>query len=195
MAANDPHFNMNQPDRPIRFSKPLEEFVWDETRDEYTRPDIAREEVIGSLQGAYLQGLLGGDDELFQRQWEYAKQVHRYFMEKQGRATNMDPDMFRMELMSSDFRLVAATELAKLVLALDLDDAETLYNNAPDFLRPYIFDEVRDRFGPAIEGMRERGGRPLSVIFPEPPNMDEHRAMMRRMVEDEARRRPQMEAK
>jgi hypothetical protein len=186
---------MNQPDRHIRFSKPLAEFIRDETADEYTRPDIAREEVIGSLQGAFLQGLLAGDDELFRSQWEYAVQVHRYFMEKQRRTTNMDMSMSRMELMSKHFRLVAAAELIKLLRVLDLDDAETLYNNAPDFLRQFAFDEVRNAFGPAIAAMQERGGRPFNLIFPEPPGMDEHRAAMRALAEEEAARRPEMEVK
>lgn len=194
-ARDDPNFNLNQPDRAIRFSKPLADFVWDESRDEYTRPDIAREEVLGSLQGAYLQGLVGADDEIFRRQFEFAKQVHRFFFEKQGRATQMDPDMFRMELMSSDFRLVAAEELVRLVQILDLDDAETLYNNAPEDLRRYCYDRIAEVFGPLVQELQQRGGRPLAEIFPEPDGMAEHRVTMTQLIEEEARRRPRLEEK
>lgn len=195
LARDDPYFNLNQPDRPIRFSKTLADFVWDESRDEYTRPDIAREEVIGSLQGAYLQGLLGGDDEVFRRQFEFARQVHEYFFKKQGRATAIDPDMMRMELMSSDFRLVASSELVRLVQVLDLDDAETLYNNAPEFLRRYCYDRVREVFGGFVDQMENQGGRRFREMFPEPPGMDEHRIVMKQAEEAEARRRPSLEQK
>ncbi len=194
-AANDPRYNLNTADRPIRFSKPLAEFIKDETGDEYTRPDVAREEVIGSLHGAYLQGLLGGDDELFQRQFEFAKQVHRWFMEKQGRVTSMDPDVGRMEVMSSDFRLVAANQLVQLIQFLDLDDAETLYNNAPEGLRRYAYDRIRENFGPLIADLEKRGGRSVGQMFPEPSGMEEHREEMQRIIAAEVARRPKLESK
>ncbi len=195
MAAEDPHYNRNQPDRKIRFSKPLADFIFDETRDEYTRPDIAREEVVGSLQGAYLQGLIGGDTELFHRQFEFAKQVHRYFMQRQGRATNMDPDMFRMELMPSDFRLMAAAVLTGLLGVLDIDDAETLYNNAPEDLRRFAYDRLRELFGPLVADLQTRGGRSFGRIFPEPAGMEDHRLLMKELQQKEDARRPRIQEK
>ncbi len=194
-AANDPRYNLNTADRNIRFGKPLAEFIRDETGDEYTRPDVAREEVIGSLHGAYLQGLLGGDDELFHRQFEFAKQVHRWFMEKQGRVTSMDPDVGRMEVMSSDFRLVAANQLVQLIQFLDLDDAETLYNNAPEGLRRYAYDRIRENFGPLVADLEKRGGRTFGQMFPEPSGMEEHREEMQRIIAEEVARRTRMESK
>ncbi len=195
MATKDPNYNQNDPDRIIRFGRPLADFIWEESKDEYTRPDIAREEVVGSLQGAYLQGLIGGNAEVFRRQFEFARQVHEYFFKKQGRATNMDPDMMRMELMSSDFRLVAMAELVRLVQILDIDDAETLYNNAPEFLRRYCYDKVREVYGGFVEQLQKQGGRPFNEIFPEPPGMEEHRITMRAAEEADAARRPRMEQK
>ncbi|MFM9996749.1 MAG: hypothetical protein ACKVU4_13230 [Phycisphaerales bacterium] len=194
-AATDPQFNLHTQDRAQRFSKPLDEFIFDETREEYTRPDIARLEVEGALQGAYIGGLLGGDGELFRAQFDFAKNVHRYFMAKQGRSSLMDKDMFRMELMPSDFRLLAADILVRLVTALDLDDAETLYNNAPEDLKRFAFDRITEVFGPVMADLQKRGGRTFAQVFIEPSGMDEHRAMMTQLLAAETARTLKLEQK
>lgn len=194
-AAKFPQFNLNDMDRDLRFSKPLDEFVFDESKEEYTRPDVARLEAGAALEGAYLAGILAGDPEVFRGQFEFAKRVHAYFMSRQRRVTAMDPDLSRMELMPADFRLLAADVLVRLIGALDPDEAETLYNNAPEDLRRYAFDRVKEVFSGAYAELARRGGRTFAQAFPEPPGMDEHRALMRQLLEAEARRRPKAEEK
>lgn len=189
-----PHHNQNDPDREVRFSKPLAQFVWDESADEYTRPDIARAEVIGALQGAYVSGLLAGDTELFRRQFEFAKQAHRFFMERQRRISAMNPEGSRMDVLPSDFRLAAAGIFAQLLAIMDPDDAEVIYDNAPDDVKRYGYDMLQRRFRQEFEELARRGGRGFSEVFPEPPGMDAFRAEMARL-EAEASRRPQTEMK
>ena len=194
-ARTDPHFNLNAQDRTSRFAKSLEEFVWDETVEEYTRPDIARLEVTGALQGAYVSGLLTGDLDLFQSQFEFAAKAHGFFFGRQGRATQIDPDMMRMELMPGDFALMAADQFVRLIDILDLDDAETLYNNAPIDIRRFGYDRIREQFGSVVEQLQKDGGRAFGAIFPEPDGMDEHRRDMQQRQSAEDRRRLQLEQK
>jgi hypothetical protein len=192
-AATYPHANQNDPDRPARFAKPLAEFVYDESdRDEYTRPSVAAQEVVGSLQGAYVSGLLGGDTAHFARQFEFAKQAHRYFMEKQRRISNMNPRMSRMDLLPADFRLLAANVFAQLISVMDPDDAETMYDNAPEDLKRYGYDAVRANYKPLFDELAKSGGRTFDQVFPEPPGMEAYRIEMRRLADEDRRLRIEM---
>ncbi|MCC6661692.1 MAG: hypothetical protein IT437_12490 [Phycisphaerales bacterium] len=196
-AAVYPHANQNDPDRARRFSKPLADFVYDESPvDEYTRPAIAVQEVMGALQGAYVRGLMVGNEDEFRRQFEFAKQAHLYFMTKQRNISNMNPEMSRMDLMPADFRLLAARVFAELIGTLDPDHAETLYDNAPEDLKRYGYLRIKERFKPTFDELAKEGGRTFDQVFPEPPGMDAFLVEMRQLeAADAAARAPAIQAR
>lgn len=181
--AHWPHANLHDPERSERLALPLDEFVKKELEDELTRPSVAREEVVGALEGAYLSGLLGNNPELFRRQFEYAAMVHKFFFEQQGRRTAVDPNIFRLAQMERDFRVLAGLEFAALIARLDLEQAEALYDAAPLDLRPYGYDVVREHFQAMLDEGARSGGRPFAQVFPEPPGMEEFRQVMRQRQE------------
>lgn len=170
--------NTNDPERAVKFGQPLREFIDQELNDRFSTPYVAVSEIAGALQGAFAQGLLGGDDELFRGQFEYAKRVHRWFMEQQRKKTNVDPNLSRMDVLDPDFRLVAGGFFAQFCTFLTLDDAERLYNNAPNDLKLFAYDVLKDMYKEVVDADTQHGGRPFNQVFPEPQGIEEHRRQM-----------------
>ncbi|MEX2217720.1 MAG: hypothetical protein WD749_03085, partial [Phycisphaerales bacterium] len=188
------YHNRNDPDRPYLFALTLDEFVKKELEDELSRPSVATEEVVGALEGAYITGLLAGDDVQFREQMEYARLVHQYYFSQQGRTNAVDVNNARMGYMDRDFRLVAGTEFAALIGRLALEDAEALYDRAPESLRVFGYDILAEYYRALLDQMAaERLSRPFNQVFPEPEGMATFRAEMRQR--EERLRRPEVEQK
>jgi hypothetical protein len=187
-----PHHNTNDPDRKDLFKLNIDDFVMKELEDQLTRPSVAREEVVGALQGAFASLLAGTDSSYFRSQLDYAAKVHAFFFTNQGRHTLVALDKMRMEQMDSDFRVVAGSEFASLMAILELDDAERLYDSAPENLKWWAYDLIAERFKPTLDELAKAGGRKFEQVFPEPENMAEHRAEIQKMIQDR-QNRPQVE--
>jgi hypothetical protein len=184
--------NLNDPERNERLSLPLEDFVVAELKDEeLKRPSVMREEIVGALQGAFINGLLGGDDELFNRQYQYAKWVHEYYFKTQYRETVVSKtDEGRMAQLPKDFELVAGQEFAAMISILDPDDAEKVYDTAPDddqhHLKQYAYDILVRNFKNWMDDAAKKGvGKPFERVFMEPPGMAAHRAKIEAMLKQQ----------
>jgi hypothetical protein len=167
--------NLNDPMRAEHFSMPLDEFVMWDLGDRATSPNVANAEIMSSLMGAYVTGLLAGDDELFRQQFQYAQKFHAYYVEKQSRQTIADPSVNRMEVFDRNFSMLAGIVLGQFAVQLDLDQAETLYATAPVELRRFAYDLLANRFKNDLDAVTVRGARKFDEVFPEPPDMDLHR--------------------
>ena len=178
--------NINDPDRKDLFALTLDDFVKKELEDDaLTRPSVAREEVVGAVQGAYVQGLLADDTALYDDQMNYAKLVHRYFFEKQGVKNALDPNQLRMAQMDPDFLMVAGTEFAVLIGLLDLEEAEKLYDRAPEEIRRFGYDILSTTYKEVLDGQAKEGkGRKFDQVFQEPSGMPQHRADMERRAKE-----------
>lgn len=181
--ATWPHQNLNDPDRPITLSMPIEEFVDSELVDRATSPNVAREEVTGALMGAFASGLLGGDMELFNAQFRYAADFHRYYFQEQGRLNAIDPANKRMAQMPEDFRLMAGGLFAMFTTMLDPEDSQVVYGRAPNDLKVFAYDVLADRFRAGFDELAKQGGQPFDILFPPPPGLEEHRQRMREETE------------
>jgi hypothetical protein len=174
-----PGQNMNDPDRTWDLSTTLEEFVDKELVDRQNSPDVARQEIVSSLQRAFSAGLLAGNTELFRGEREYAKQQHRYFFEQQFRVNAVNESgEGRMELFDRDFNVFEGQIFAFFISALGFEDCELMYYRAPDDLRVHAYDILQDRYRQVVTENVAKGERPFDVIFPEPPGLAEHRAKM-----------------
>jgi hypothetical protein len=171
--------NINNDERRELFKLDIDKFVEKELEDALTRPSVAREEIVGSIQGALINGLLAGDDELFRDQMQYARNVHAFFFSRQGTKNALDPNQLRMAQIDPDFSVVAGSEFAALEMILDLADAERLYDLAPEAMRVFGYDTMRERFKDWLDGEAQEGrGKTFDMTFAEPPGMAEHRAKM-----------------
>lgn len=177
--------NMNNPWRVEEYSRPLSEFVEEELKERFKSPSVAVQEIGGALQGAYTSGLLAGNGPLFRAQFEYAKRFHRYFLEQQLRETLAGRQYGRLEMFDRDFGMVAGGVFTQMIGILPLEDAETMYDNAPNDLKQYAYDMLVQRFKAGLEEeVRRVGGRPFEEIFPEPPGMARFRVDYQQMIEE-----------
>ncbi len=178
-----PEQNVHYKGRPEEFSIPLAEFVNKELTDRLSSPYIMQQQVAGALHNAYVAGLLQGDLDLFRAQIEYAKRVHRFFFEEQYRTTNVDRGTARMEQMDSDFRMIAGVFFVQLMQSLGLEDAETVYDRAPNDLRQFAYDALRDTYKEFLDKRAAGGvGRTFDQVFPEPRDMQAFRGFIERQA-------------
>jgi len=167
---NDSRFNVVGPDSRRDFLLPLDEFVQKELADRYTSPYIAVNQVTGALSSAFASGLLGGDPDLFRSQFDFAKRVHTFFFQEQGRTNAINRENNRMDQMPPDFRLMAGLFFFQFMVALDLDDAEKAYDAAPEDLQAYAYDELSARYKAELDELAKQGlTRTFNQIFPSPP--------------------------
>ncbi|CAG0970402.1 hypothetical protein PHYC_01213 [Phycisphaerales bacterium] len=176
--------NLNDREQREYWAMSLDEFIEHELRDnEITRPAIAIEQVSAGLQQAYAGGLLGGDQELFLRGMDWAKRVHRVFFEAQWRTTAVDVKTARMEQLPEDFQLCAGVQFLGFVQSLGMDDAEKVYDVAPDDLKGFAYDLLVDHFKGELEerAKADPGNqlRSFDRMFPPPDSLGAVRAKMR----------------
>ncbi|MBX3390456.1 MAG: hypothetical protein KF691_13485 [Phycisphaeraceae bacterium] len=169
--------NLNDPDRPRKFSVPLEDFVQAQLADRQRSPNVAVSEVTASLIGAFT-ALLAGDDEQFRSQMDYAAQSHAYFMKNQRNASAVDTANARMDIMEPDFRIQAGATFVQFMSMLGLDEAAAVFKAAPDDLRRFAYDLVVERFRDPQDKSLAVNGERFDNLFVEPPGMAEHRAMI-----------------
>ena len=181
----DTFLNLNDPDRRRLLDETLEEFVSQELVDNLTRPSIMINQVAASLMGAYASGLLAGDPELFLSQFDFAKRVHRVYMEAQLRNTPAGGSDERMKQIAADFRLAAGNLFFQFMLGLSIDDAEKVYNGAPNDLRLFAYTYLYEVVRPEMEDTTRTGGRTFDEVFPRPMGYDEFVEETRRRIEQE----------
>jgi len=181
--------NTNTPDREFVMSLPLDEFVEKELYDRYDSPQVAVSEVFGALQAAYFNGLLVGDREIFEGSFEYARKAHAYFFQKQFNEVAASANTARMEYMDRDFTFVAGRMLASMITTLPPDQAETVYDAAPNDLKRYAYDPLRTQWKQQVDALHDQGrSEPFDILFPQPPGMDEFRAFVERKKQERSDR-------
>lgn len=193
-----PGRNVNDPYFDIEASVPIEEFVLRELQEDRIRsPYVLVSEVVGSLQGAYIGGLLAGDDELFRKNFQWAAQAHRYYMETQVRDVVADGGRdTRTGVLDPEFRLVSGDLFARTIQLMSLDDAAEMYGRAPVQLQQFAYDFLRAGWKQELDSQAEAGnGKPFDELFMEPAGMAEHRAWVARIAAERAQKQIDLQQK
>jgi hypothetical protein len=180
ILRNFPGLNINDPTLADRYKLDLAQFVEEEMKDRFMSPNVAQEAVYGSLQGAFATGLLAGDMELFRRQWEYAIDCHRWFMQEQHRPNSVSRGAGRMDQFDKDFRIVAGGTFAQFLRVLTLDDALKVYDNAPNDLKLFGYDLLASLYREGLDADKAAGTAVHSFdeTFPPPTGLVAFRAEM-----------------
>jgi hypothetical protein len=174
--------NFNDFGRAWRFSLPLNEFLDIDMEDRYTVPDVARSEIAAALEGAYISGLLAGDIDMFRAQFEYARQFHAHYLERQGRSSAVDPEGPKMQF-PRNFQLFAGGVFAAFLTVLDLDEAQRVYLAAPVDLQRFAYDPMADIYHEGLDQMAAAGqSPPFAQLFPEPEGMEAFRAWQQAQI-------------
>lgn len=190
-----PRQNMNDPFFHIEVTVPLDRFVLNELKeDRIQSPYVLVSEVMGALQGAYAEGLLGGDTELFESNFEWARQAHAYYHDTQVRDVVAGGEDPRTAVLDPDFRIVAGDAFARIVQMLEIDDASSMFQRAPAALQQFAYDFLAAAWKPEIDKLAEAGaGKPFEQLFPEPPGMAAHRAWLGQVAAERAAKRIDLE--
>ena len=177
--------NMNDTTRIDEMALSLKDFADKQIYDSMGSPQVAVSEVYGALQGAFFSGLMVGDLDVFNAQWEYARKAHAYFFSEQFRVVVASSGgSARMEFMDRDFAFLAGNVFVNILASLGPTEAELLYGNAPDDLKQYAYDSLAIRFKGYFDNLAANGeSEPFDTLFPEPPNMKEFRVMYDRKLQ------------
>jgi len=151
----------------------LEEFIASQFEDErYRTTYVAVSEIDAALQGAYINGLLAGNTDLFRRSFDYARAFHAAYTREQVKVTAPAGETARMEVLDKDFRWVAGTSFATTIASLDVPDARVVYSRAPEDLKRFGYVALRQVLGRAGNVLAALGGESFNQVFPEPEGMD-----------------------
>ncbi|MFG0258696.1 MAG: hypothetical protein ACF8GE_12430 [Phycisphaerales bacterium JB043] len=170
---NWPYHNLNDPEGHARLlGMTLDEFVDQELIERVDSPEVAASEIQASLFDAFMRGLLGQDRRVFQGQIQYAANFHTVYMQEQNRRTTADATN-RMVLFKPRFADMVADALVQLFASniLSPDQSSTIWRRAPMGLREIAYDQLVNRMMPLM------GDELFALFYPEPPNMEEYRAL------------------
>ncbi|MEO0511301.1 MAG: hypothetical protein AAF108_00165 [Planctomycetota bacterium] len=180
-----PGLNQNDSALTDRLALPLSEFVEEEMKDRADSPTVASNQVVAALQGAFVGGLLGGDMELFNKQYNYARQFHRYYLDKQLRDVIVGGARTRMEVFRRDFAGFAGEILYTVIAILDPMSQRDIYAMAPIDLQRSVYYLLEDLAKPNFD-TRAAGSDSLTFdeMFPKPEGFDAYK-VKRRQAEQE----------
>lgn len=175
-----PGRNINDWEADEQLAWPIEQYVEWEMMGRYTSPSLYVNQVTAALMGAYTSGLLAGDQDLFQSQYNWARQFHTYFVREQNKAPLItSPETGRMENLPKDFRVLAGGVFANLLASLSMDEREAMYLAAPNELRQFAYLILERELSESINEQAAAGdGRTFDQIFPPPVGIDAFRAEM-----------------
>ncbi len=172
----DPDLNANNPFLYAQLSRPIDEFVVAEIRQDNREdsPVVAMQEISAALYDAYLNGLLAGNDQVFTNSFAYARLFHEQYQESKAFKTWITGPQGRMGF--PNFDRWSAEILAQLILDAAIPDGPTLYRRAPAELqaRTYVFLE-RTPLKAAIEAAAKQGMPAFDVWFPPRPGIERFR--------------------
>lgn len=193
------YVNLNDRERREIWARSLEEFVEHELVGELERPSVAIGQASAGLQQAFAGGLLGGDPDRFLKGIEWAKMVHRKFFEAQSRVTIVDPNTPRMEQMPGDFQILAGTQFVMFMTTVSLDDAEAIYDAAPDDLRSFAYDMLIETYKEGLDQLAaedpDKKLRGFDAVFPKPTSLEDIRAKMKAYIDSRNDRNVEIERK
>lgn len=184
--------NINDPEKlQLELSRPLEEFVRTDLRERMGSPQVAIQEIDGSLRTAYAKGLLRGDRQMFDSYVEYARWVHSLYMNMQLRRTMADEQSERMELFPREFEIQAGRSLANLLLSGIVSPFEgaQIYNRAPIWIQQAAYGDIREFWSRGTLTLPVENEQQFAQFFPEPPNYQQYLDARRALEQTDDRRR------
>ncbi|MGP1271758.1 MAG: hypothetical protein ACTS22_00330 [Phycisphaerales bacterium] len=174
-----PGLNWNDWQWKRRLELPLAEFVEEEMQDRFSSPQLYATQVTGALQGAFTSGLLAGDQDLFESQYRWAREYHKYYIDEQLRTVLANPEVGRMEVLPRDFDVLAGGLFYSFMSALPLETKRDLYLRAPNDLRQPAYLLLERDLRERIDELAEADGtEPFDDMFPPPLNIDDYRARL-----------------
>ncbi len=159
-------------------SMPLSEFVTLDLGERLGSPQVAEQEINGSLFDAFVRGILRSQPEVYSAQISYASQVHKLYQEKQNIATPEGGGV-RMQFFEQRFVDQVGKALARTLINGNLGWVQSaeLWRRCPLGLQQAAYDKLVERAGGNVPGFER--------LFPEPPGMERYRVIRAEMAADD----------
>ncbi len=163
-----------------KYEAPLDVFVRNITYGEYEyQPEAARSDVYNALIRGFREGLLLNRPQVLESAIQFAAELTEYF---QGTRYTNFVNKFgerRMADLVSGLRTSIDTVLLQVLLdrAQPLIDRLTIYNRADEKYRRAVYDGAKAELEREYAQSILARNLPFEKAFPEPPGMEEYRAM------------------
>jgi hypothetical protein len=193
-----PNLTDNDPFKLLALSAPIDEFVVNEiTKDDrFTTPNVAKEEVVGALQSAFVTGLLGNNPKVYKGQMDYARAFHKLYTDKQVFETTASMGIeTRMEIMGRNFDEFAGEVFTGVIIGAGIPDGPIMYSRASTDLQLHAYVRLENSFLKDLLAAADEGDRNMgfNAWFAPPPGIDAFRAQYQQQNQD--RPRPGVELK
>lgn len=179
-----PWLNTHMSELPYKLSLPLAEFVVKEITDDerVTSPQVALQEISGALEAAYVEGLLGGNTQVFDSNMQYAQLFHREYQQTQGFKTWVSGEQGRLGF--PPFEIFASQIFAGIIMSIGVPQGPIMYQAAPTWLRAraYVFLSASD-IKPSMDQAEQAGAPSFDAWFPPPEGVEAVREEMRRFFD------------
>lgn len=162
-----------QPDKPLRFSYSIDDFILNESADRWSSINVATPNCIALLATAYRVGLARGDLKAYNANVRMARSIYDYFYKEVGNATTaVTPETGRLPF-EWDKMLLQAFKMAMTDSITTMGERMALWERADDSIKQKTYDEIVTSLADNLK----RSGLPIpfDVAFPPPPGMDAYR--------------------
>ena len=160
---------------------PIEQFVEEVVQGEYEmQPEVARSDVYAALRRGFREGLLLNRPEILEQAIVFARDLTDYFQKNEYNNFVNKFGEGRMSELIGDLRSSVEDVFQGVLMdrALSLLDRIMIYRKAPEAQRRMVYDVILEPLQAEFEASDLTDVSTFADAFPEPPGMEEYRALM-----------------
>ena len=160
---------------------PIEQFVDQVVQGEYEmQPEVARSDVYAALRRGFREGLLLDRPEILEQAMVFARDLTEYFQKNEYNNFVNKFGEGRMSELIGDLRSSVEDVFQGVLMdrALSLLDRIMIYRKAPEAQRRMVYDVILEPLQAEFEASDLTDVSTFADAFPEPPGMEEYRALM-----------------
>jgi hypothetical protein len=160
---------------------PIEQFVDQVVQGEYEmQPEVARSDVYAALRRGFREGLLLNRPEILEQAMVFARDLTEYFQKNEYNNFVNKFGEGRMSELIGDLRSSVEDVFRGVLMdrALSLLDRIMIYRKAPEAQQRMVYDAIREPVQAEFESSDLAEVSTFIDAFPEPPGMQEYRALM-----------------
>lgn len=195
---------MQERDKPNRFTYPIQEFILKETWERYDTPDVVMSEVVGLLTSAYRFGLAYNRKDAFKARVEQAKLIYENYDKEYGDVRTNFSTRNRLAILpwadpqsATPCILSAAFETAMVFPGTTMEERMRMWTNADDWIKAKTYSVLEERLKDYYSAMTAGlgGAVPLSfeAAFPPPAGLEYYASLRAAEKPETDKDRVQME--
>ncbi len=169
----DPQFF--EPDKPDRFTLPIQEFILAETKERWTSPQVARGDVLGMLVSAFRFGAARGDRDAYRSAYNNAKILYDYFMTEFADYQTLFSEANRLEMPPWPQMVALAFQFAMTDSVVTMEERIRMWEIAADDVKLTSYDLILTQLQDSFAQSPLAGRVEFDQVFPPPPGLAQYR--------------------